>query len=60
MPRTELSASQVVGAEIVLQPHNGDWSWITSGFITGVDGTQVLYIDSREDAILQPLDGGSG
>ncbi|MFW5860316.1 MAG: hypothetical protein ACOCYP_09860 [Planctomycetota bacterium] len=34
----DLSASQAVGAEIVLQPNNGGWSWIVSGFITAVDG----------------------
>ncbi len=32
--------TSVVGSEIMLQPNNGGWSWITSGFISKVDGDQ--------------------
>jgi len=45
----DLTATQAVGAQIMVQPNHGAWSWLFTGRVTAVEGKRFTYV-SRSDS----------
>ncbi len=45
----ELTATQAIGAQIMVQPNYNAWAWLFTGRVTAVEGTRFTYV-SRSDA----------
>ena len=57
MVDNDLPAGDYVGAELYMQPNNGGWSWLFTGEVTKVEGTEFTF-ETRSNS--SRLNNGGG